>query len=160
MQTFAALFPFPPTSNEHQFYGLTSDFTRLIMKIKFVCDCLIYSHVNFHDNRTMRTVILFIKNCRWGGGGWEEKEPRSQRSFWMVGCRLLKLGRQNIHDIYNLTTYNTGSFAAQLIFSFWLFSSPLCIFIFEKRLNVVIMQSSQQLWTDLFFRLYSVASRL
>ena len=27
------------------------------MKIKFVCDCLIYSHVNFHDNRTMRTVI-------------------------------------------------------------------------------------------------------
>ena len=38
------------------------------MKTKYVCHSLIYSHVNFHDNRTMRTVILIIKNCRWGGG--------------------------------------------------------------------------------------------
>ena len=32
----SALFPFHPTSHEHQFYGLTSDFTRLILKIKYV----------------------------------------------------------------------------------------------------------------------------
>ena len=37
------------------------------MKTKYVCHGLIYLHVNFHDNRTMQTVILIIKNCRWGG---------------------------------------------------------------------------------------------
>ena len=46
------------------------------MKTKYVFHGLIYLHVNFHDNRTMRTVILITKNCRWGGGGGgEEKEP-------------------------------------------------------------------------------------
>ena len=48
-----ALFPFPPTSHEHQFYGLTSDFTRLIMKTKYVCHGLISLYVSFHDNRKM-----------------------------------------------------------------------------------------------------------
>ena len=58
-----ALFPLPPPPpHEHQFYGLTSSFTRLIMKTKYVCHGLVYLHVNFHDNRTMQTVILIIKN--------------------------------------------------------------------------------------------------
>ena len=47
-----ALFPFPPTSLKHEFYGLTSGFTRLIMKIKYACYGLISLHANFHDNRT------------------------------------------------------------------------------------------------------------
>ena len=42
-----------PTSHEHQCYGLTSGFTRLIMKTKYVCHGLISVQVNFHDNRTM-----------------------------------------------------------------------------------------------------------
>ena len=42
------------------------------MKTKYVFHGLIYSHVNSHDNRTMRTVILVTKNCRWGE---KEKEP-------------------------------------------------------------------------------------
>ena len=44
------------------------------MKTKYVCHGLISLHVNFHDNRTMQTLILFMKNCRWGGE--QEKEPR------------------------------------------------------------------------------------
>ena len=37
------------------------------MKTKYVSHGLNSMHVNFHDNRTMRTVILVTKNCRWGG---------------------------------------------------------------------------------------------
>ena len=69
-----ALFPFPPTSLKHEFYALTSGFTRLIMKTKYVCHNLISLHVNFHDNRKKRTVTLNIKICRWGE---KEKEPNS-----------------------------------------------------------------------------------
>ena len=47
-----ALFPFPSISLKHEFYGLTSGFTRLIMNIKYVCHAPINPHVNFHDNRT------------------------------------------------------------------------------------------------------------
>ena len=42
----------PPTSFKHEFYGLTSGFTRLIMKSKYACYGLISLHVDFHDNRT------------------------------------------------------------------------------------------------------------
>ena len=49
------------------------------MKTKYVCHGLIYLHVNFHYNRTMRTVISIIKSCRWGGG--EEKEPTRVTSY-------------------------------------------------------------------------------
>ena len=58
--------PPPPTSLKHEFYALTSGFTRLIMKTKYVCHGLISLHVNFHDNRKKRTVTLNIKSCRWG----------------------------------------------------------------------------------------------
>ena len=66
-------FFFPPISHERHFNGLTSGFTRLNMKTKYVFHSLIYLHVNFHDNWTMRTVILIIKNCRWGE---KVKEPK------------------------------------------------------------------------------------
>ena len=69
---FSALFPFPPTSLKHDFYGLTSGFTRLIMKTKYVCHGLISLHGNFHDNRTKLTATSNIKICRWGV---KEKEP-------------------------------------------------------------------------------------
>ena len=74
-------FPPPPTPHEHHFYGLTSLFTRLVLKTKYAFHGLIYLHVNFHDNRTKRTVILIIKNCRWGE---KEKEPH----FWPTDLKF------------------------------------------------------------------------
>ena len=68
-----ALFPFPPTSHELQNISVTSGFTRLSMKTKYVCRGLISLHVNFCNNRTMWSTNLHVKNCRWGGG--KEKEP-------------------------------------------------------------------------------------
>ena len=65
---FWLFFLSPPTSFKHELYGLTSSFTRLIMKTKYVCHGLISLHVNFHDNRTKWTVTSNIKFCRWGGG--------------------------------------------------------------------------------------------
>ena len=67
-----ALFPFPPTSDELQFFSVTSGFKRLIMKTKHVCHGLISLYVNFHNNRTMWSTNLLVKICRWGG---KEKEP-------------------------------------------------------------------------------------
>ena len=64
--------PPPPTSLIHEFYVLTSDFTRIILKIKYVFHGLISLHVNFHDNRTKWTLTSNIKNCRWVE---KEKEP-------------------------------------------------------------------------------------
>ena len=58
--------PPPPTSHEHQFYGVTSSFTRLIMKTKYVSP-----HANFHNDRTMRTVTLLEKIA----SGGKENEP-------------------------------------------------------------------------------------
>ena len=60
------------------------------MQTKFVCHGLIYLHVNFHDNRSMRRVILIIKSCRWGK---KEKEP--------------KLTIVNRFDFYTLHRINT-----------------------------------------------------
>ena len=68
---FAALFPLPPPppmSNEHQFYDVMSGFTSLIMKTKYVCHGSISPHANFLVDRLVATVILLVKNCRWGGG--------------------------------------------------------------------------------------------
>ena len=67
-----ALFPFPPTSGELQFFSVTSGFTMLIMKTKYVCHGLISLYVNFHNNRTMWSENLLVKICRWGEKG---KEP-------------------------------------------------------------------------------------
>ena len=43
------------------------------MKTKYVFRGLIGLYVNFHNNRTMWSINLHVKNCRWGGG--KEKEP-------------------------------------------------------------------------------------
>ena len=68
MENTQALFPFPPTSLKHEFYGLTSGFTRLIMKTKYVCHGLISLHVNFHVNRTLKCNFKY-KSLQVGGGG-------------------------------------------------------------------------------------------
>ena len=70
----------PPTSHKHEFYGLTSGFTRLIMRTKYNCyEFVISLHVSFHENRTKWTVISNWKICRWGGG--EEKEQNFLTKF-------------------------------------------------------------------------------
>ena len=73
-------FSFSPTSLKHEFYGLTSGFTRLIIETRYVYHGLISLHANFHDNRTKWTVTSNIKICSGGGGGGgEEKEPKIQK---------------------------------------------------------------------------------
>ena len=83
-------FPPPPTSDELQFFSVTSGFTRLIMKTKYVCHDLISLYVNFHNNRTMWSTNLLVKICRWGGG--KEKEPKYLYIFvclpWLKPQRL------------------------------------------------------------------------
>ena len=68
-----ALFPFPPSSRKFQLISVTSSFTRLNMKTKYVCRCLIRRYVIFHNNLTMSSTNLQIKTCRWGGG--RKKSP-------------------------------------------------------------------------------------
>ena len=43
------------------------------MKTKYVHHGLVSLHVNFHNNRTIGTVILIKKICRWAWG--RKKEP-------------------------------------------------------------------------------------
>ena len=38
------------------------------MKTKYVSHGLISLNVNFHNNRTMWSITLLVKICRWGGG--------------------------------------------------------------------------------------------
>ena len=45
------------------------------MPTKYVCRGLISLYVNFHNNRTMWSTNLHVKNCRWGEG--KEKEPNA-----------------------------------------------------------------------------------
>ena len=66
--------PPPPTSHELQYISVTSAFTRLSMKTKYVWRCFISSYVNFHYNRTMWSTKLHVKICRWGE---KEKEPNT-----------------------------------------------------------------------------------
>ena len=76
----------PLTSYEHQFFDVMSGFTRLIMKTKYVCHGPhVRPHVNFRGNRSVGTVILLAKNCKWGGGeGKRANEtnvlPRAKKS--------------------------------------------------------------------------------
>ena len=72
MKDTEALFPFFPTSHELQFFGVTSGFTRMSMKTKYVRRVLISLYVNFHNNPTMWSTNLRVKVCRWGE---KEKEP-------------------------------------------------------------------------------------
>ena len=80
-------FFFPHTSHDHQFYGVTSGFTRLNMRTKCVLHILISRHVNFHNDRTMWTVTIPVKTCRWGG------RKKSQTLYWSnccAACKFLK----------------------------------------------------------------------
>ena len=51
-------FLLPPTSLKHEIYGLTSGFTRLIMKTKYFCHGLISLHVNFRLPPHLSNSIL------------------------------------------------------------------------------------------------------
>ena len=66
------LFP-PPHASFNLFHAsfisVTSGFTRLKMKTKYVCRGLISLYVNFHNNWTMWSTNLHVKTCRWGGEG-------------------------------------------------------------------------------------------
>ena len=42
------------------------------MKTKYVCRGLISPYASFHNNRTMWSINLHVKICRWGE---KEKEP-------------------------------------------------------------------------------------
>ena len=44
-------FSFSPTSHDHQFYGVTSNFIRLIMKSKYVWHSLTSPHAKFHNDQ-------------------------------------------------------------------------------------------------------------
>ena len=61
-----ALFPFPP--RQFQLISVMSGFTRLSMKIKYVCRGFISLYVNFHNNRTILSTNLHVRICRCGGG--------------------------------------------------------------------------------------------
>ena len=67
-------FSFHPTSYELQYISVTSGFTRLSMTTKYVYRGLISLYVNFPNNRTMPSINLYVKNCRWGE---KEEEPRN-----------------------------------------------------------------------------------
>ena len=75
-------FCFSPTLHELQYISVTSGFTRFSMKTKNVSRGLISLYVNFHNNRTMSSTNLHVKNCRWGGGGRKKsQEPRNHILF-------------------------------------------------------------------------------
>ena len=58
--------PPPRPSHELQYISVTSGFTRLSIKTKYVCRGLISSYVNFHYNRTSWSTKFYLKICRWG----------------------------------------------------------------------------------------------
>ena len=70
----ALFLPPPPTSRQFQLFSVTSGFTRLSKKTKYVCRGLISRYVNFHNNRTMWSTNSHVKICRCGE---KEKEPIS-----------------------------------------------------------------------------------
>ena len=58
---------YPATSYELQYISVTRGFTRSSMKTKYDFRGLISPYVNFHYNRTMWSINLHVKICRWGG---------------------------------------------------------------------------------------------
>ena len=72
-----ALFP-PPTSHELPFFSVTSAFTRLSMKTKYVYRGLISMYVNMsvHNNPTKWSFTC--KNLQVGGGEREREREREE----------------------------------------------------------------------------------
>ena len=63
-------FSFPPTLPELHFFSVMSGFMRLIIKTN--CPGRISLLINLHNNRTMWSRILRVKNCK---SGEKEKKP-------------------------------------------------------------------------------------
>ena len=103
-KTKSGSFSSPPPSHELQYISVTSGFTRLSMKTKYVCRDLISLYVHFHSNRTMWSTNLHVKICRWGGK--RKKRPKSlktsvvpkrlfgsqylEKSHWKTGSQMWK----------------------------------------------------------------------
>ena len=56
------------------------------MKTKYVCRGLISLYVNFHNNRTMSSTNLHVKNCSCGGKG-----TRAEFYLSITQVRVLKV---------------------------------------------------------------------
>ena len=78
----------PPTSLEHEFYGVTGGFTRFIMKTKYVFHNVISPYVNFHNNRTVN--IIFLSKFLQVGGGGRKKSPCLLLFHWST-CHIKKI---------------------------------------------------------------------
>ena len=65
-----------------QLFSVTSGFTRLIIKAKYVCRRFISLHVKFHNNWTSWSIKFRVKLCWWGaGGGKRAKLPFMMDAF-------------------------------------------------------------------------------
>ena len=62
---------------------MSINFTKLNMKTKYVFHGPIRPHASFFVNRLVGTVILLVKNCRWG------KEKRAVFALSIVIIGLL-----------------------------------------------------------------------
>ena len=51
---------------KQKYYGSSSGFTRLSMKIKYGCHGLIKRHASFYTNKTMCIEKLLVKIGSWG----------------------------------------------------------------------------------------------
>ena len=71
------------TLHDLEYISVTSDFTRLNMKTKYVCRGHFSLYVNFHNNRTMGSTNLQVKICRWGG--------RKKSRFTLPAFKMLLL---------------------------------------------------------------------
>ena len=47
------------------------------MKTKYACRGLISLYGSFHNNRTISSTNLHVKNCRWGGEGKRAKTSKA-----------------------------------------------------------------------------------
>ena len=65
------------------------------MKTKYVCRGLIGLYVNFHLNRTIWSINLHVKNCRWGE---KEKEPNFQATIGQMMGSFLQILTSNFVD--------------------------------------------------------------
>ena len=58
-------FSFSTPPHTSFFFSLTSGFTRLSIKTKYICRGLISLYVNFHNNPIKWSTNLHVKLCRW-----------------------------------------------------------------------------------------------
>ena len=112
------LFPPPHTSS---FFSVTSGFTRLSMKTKYICRGLIGLYVNFHNTPIKWSTNLHVKIRRWGGGK-KEKEPAllfshpwivTLKNYHSIVINVMKLGKVNkLQQFWTDSSYFTAWFYA------------------------------------------------